>query len=35
MPLIEAFGQDNVGMYVDGSNILINDVNLKTVILVT
>lgn len=29
MPLIEAFGQDNVGMYVDGSNILINDVNLK------
>lgn len=29
MPLIEAFGQDNVGMYVDGSDILINDVNLK------
>ena len=29
MPLIEAFGQDNVGMYVDGSNILVNDVNLK------
>lgn len=29
MPLIEAIGQDNVGMYVDGSNILINDVNLK------
>ena len=28
-PLIEAFGQDNIGMYVDGSNILINDVNLK------
>lgn len=29
MPLIEAFGQDNVGMYVDGSDILVNDVNLK------
>lgn len=29
MPLIEAFGQDNVGMYVDGNNITINDVNLK------
>lgn len=29
MPLIEAFGQDNVGMYVYGSDILVNDVNLK------
>lgn len=29
MPLIEAFSQDNVGMYVDGSDILVNDVNLK------
>lgn len=29
MPLIEAFGQDNVGIYVDGSDILVNDVNLK------
>lgn len=28
-PLIEAFGQDNIGMYVDGNNITINDVNLK------
>lgn len=29
MPLIEALGQDNIGMYVDGSNITINDVNIK------
>lgn len=29
MPLIEALGQDNIGMYVDGNNILINDINLK------
>ncbi len=29
MPLIEAFGQDNIGMYVDGDNIKINDVNLR------
>jgi len=29
MPLVEAFGQDNIGMYVDGSHILINDVTLK------
>ena len=29
MPLAEAFGQDNVGMYVDGNNITINDVNIK------
>ena len=29
MPLITAFGQDNVGMYVDGDNITINDLNLK------
>lgn len=29
MPLIEALGQDNVGMYVDADNITINDVNLK------
>ncbi|MBQ8206443.1 MAG: hypothetical protein IJZ77_03190 [Bacilli bacterium] len=29
MPLITAFGQDNVGMYVDGDNITINDVNIK------
>lgn len=29
LPLITAFGQDNIGMYVDGDNILINDVNVK------
>lgn len=29
MPLITAFGQDNSGMYVDGNNIVINDVNIK------
>lgn len=29
MPLVEAFGQDNIGMYVDGDNILINDINLR------
>ena len=29
MPLVTAFGQDNVGMYVDGDNITINDVNIK------
>lgn len=29
MPLIEALGQDNIGMYVDGSNITINDINMK------
>lgn len=28
-PLIEAFGQDNIGMYVEGNDILINDLNLK------
>ena len=25
-----AFGQDNVGMYVDGSNITVNDINIKS-----
>ena len=29
LPLAEAFGQDNVGMYVDGNNITVNDVNVK------
>ena len=29
MPLVEAFGQDNIGMYVNGSNITVNDVNIK------
>ncbi len=28
LPLISAFGQDNVSMYVDGANSTINDVNL-------
>ena len=28
LPLVTAYGQDNVGMYVDGDNITINDVNL-------
>ena len=28
LPLVTAFGQDNVGMYVDGNNITINDVNI-------
>ena len=29
LPLITAFGQDNSGMYIDGNNIVINDVNVK------
>lgn len=29
LPLAEAFGQDNVGMYIDGNNITVNDVNVK------
>lgn len=29
MPLVEAFGQDNIGMYVDGDNITINDVDVR------
>lgn len=29
MPLVTAYGQDNIGMYVDGDDILVNDVNLK------
>ena len=29
MPLVKAFGQDNIGMYVDGNDITINDLNLK------
>ncbi len=29
MPLVEAYGQDNIGMYVDGNNITINDVKVK------
>ena len=29
MPLIECFGQDNIGMYIDGNSIKINDINMK------
>ena len=29
MPLIEALGQDNIGVYLDGDNLLFNDVNVK------
>ena len=29
MPLVEALGQDNIGMYVNGNNILVNDINIK------
>lgn len=29
MPLVTAHGQDNVGMYIDGDNITVNDVNIK------
>ncbi|MBQ9774165.1 MAG: hypothetical protein IJW30_05825 [Clostridia bacterium] len=28
-PIITAYGQDNIGMYVHGDNITVNDVNLK------
>lgn len=28
-PLIEALGQDNIGMYVDGDNITINDIDMR------
>lgn len=28
-PFLQLYGQDNVGMYVDGDNITVNDVNLK------
>ena len=31
-PVIEAYGQDNVGFYVDGNNITLRDVNLKNCI---
>lgn len=29
MPLIECFGEDNSGLYIDGNNIKINDINMK------
>lgn len=28
-PLITAYGQDNIGMYVEGDNITVNDINIK------
>lgn len=28
-PLVTAFGQDNVGLYIDGNNITVNDVKVK------
>lgn len=30
LALVEAYGQDNIGMYIDGDNITINDINLKS-----
>lgn len=30
MPLVTAYGQDNIGMYVEGDNITINDLQLKS-----
>lgn len=29
LPLVTAYGQDNIGMYIDGDNITVNDVNIK------
>ena len=29
LPLVSLYGQDNIGMYVDGDNITVNNVNLK------
>ena len=29
MPLVTAYGQDNIGMYVEGNNITINDLDIK------
>lgn len=28
-PLVEAYGQDNIGMYIDGDNITVNHVNVR------
>lgn len=28
-PLVEAYGQDNIGMYIDGDNVTINQVNIR------
>lgn len=30
LPIVTAYGQDNIGMYVEGDNITINDLNLKS-----
>lgn len=30
MPLVTAYGQDNIGFYVDGNDIKVNDINLKS-----
>lgn len=30
LALVEAYGQDNIGVYVDGDNITINDVNIRS-----
>ncbi len=29
MPIITAYGQDNIGMYVEGDHVRVNDINLK------
>jgi len=29
LPLVEAFGQDNSGLYIDGNGITLNDINMK------
>ena len=29
LPLVGAYGQDNIGFYVDGDNITVNDINIK------
>ena len=29
VPLVSLYGQDNIGMYVDGDNVTVNDVNVK------
>ena len=29
LPLVSAYGQDNIGMYIDGNNITVNDVNIR------
>ena len=29
MPLVTTYGQDNIGLYIDGNDILVNDLNIK------